>query len=88
MPIWVEKQTMGWDSLHSNPSTTTTLDTPEEDTEKNLQSASVATALARYDFPVPGGPYRRMPFHGLRLPVKICCDDQDPVTNTRPPMTA
>eukprot|EP01139_Manchomonas_bermudensis_P020887 Amastigsp_a680174_25.p3 type:complete len:123 gc:universal Amastigsp_a680174_25:946-578(-) len=28
----------------------------DDDTEKNLQSASVATALARYDLPVPGGP--------------------------------
>jgi len=28
----------------------------EEETEKNLQSASVATALARKDLPVPGGP--------------------------------
>ena len=27
----------------------------EEDTEKKVESASVATALARYDLPVPGG---------------------------------
>ncbi len=27
----------------------------DEDTEKNVESASVATAFARYDFPVPGG---------------------------------
>jgi hypothetical protein len=26
-----------------------------DDTEKNVESASVATALARYDLPVPGG---------------------------------
>jgi hypothetical protein len=28
---------------------------------KNVESASVATALARKDLPVPGGPYNRMP---------------------------
>ena len=39
------------------------------DTEKKVDSASVATAFARYDFPVPGGPNRRMPLHGLRFPV-------------------
>jgi hypothetical protein len=27
----------------------------EDDTLKNVELASVATALARYDFPVPGG---------------------------------
>src|SRR4051812_17459788 len=75
----------------------------DDDTEKKVASASVATALARYDLPVPGGggrgavatracvdkvegrleeprrtrphpspggPYSRMPFHGLRLPTK------------------
>jgi hypothetical protein len=36
---------------------------------KKVESASVATAFARYDFPVPGGPYRRKALHGLRLPV-------------------
>src|ERR1700733_4339431 len=36
---------------------------------KKVPSASVATAFARNDFPVPGGPYKRMPFHGLRFPV-------------------
>lgn len=41
----------------------------EEDTEKNVEVlASVATALARYDFPVPGGPKSKMPLHGVRLP--------------------
>ena len=40
----------------------------EEDTLKKVDSASVATALARYDFPVPGGPYRRMPLHGFLFP--------------------
>jgi hypothetical protein len=28
----------------------------DDETEKKVESASVATALARYDFPVPGGP--------------------------------
>ena len=31
----------------------------------------MAHALARNVFPVPGGPYKRIPFQGLRLPVKI-----------------
>ena len=35
---------------------------------KNVVAHSVATALARNDLPVPGGPYRRIPRHGLRLP--------------------
>jgi len=37
---------------------------------KKVESASVATALARNDFPVPGGPYNNIPFQGLRFPVK------------------
>jgi hypothetical protein len=37
---------------------------------KKVESASVATALAKYDFPVPGGPYSRIPLHGFRFPVK------------------
>lgn len=59
---------------HNHPQTpshttnTNTKNAPEEETEKNLQSASVATALARNDLPVPGGPYSRMPRHGLRFP--------------------
>lgn len=32
--------------------------------------ASVATALARYDFPVPGGPNRRIPRQGVRFPTQ------------------
>lgn len=41
----------------------------EEETEKNVELlASVATALARYDFPVPGGPNSKMPLQGVRLP--------------------
>lgn len=37
------------------------------ETEKKVEvSASVATALARNDLPVPGGPNRRIPRHGLR----------------------
>lgn len=35
---------------------------------KNVESASVATAFARYDFPVPGGPYKRKALHGRLLP--------------------
>lgn len=30
--------------------------------------ASVATALARYDFPVPGGPKSKIPLHGVLFP--------------------
>lgn len=37
---------------------------------KKVESASVATALAKYDFPVPGGPYRRNALHGLLFPKK------------------
>lgn len=37
---------------------------------KNVESASVATALAKYDFPVPGGPYNRKALHGRLLPKK------------------
>ena len=43
----------------------------EEETEKNVPSASVAHALAKKVFPVPGGPYNRIPFQGFLLPVKI-----------------
>lgn len=42
----------------------------EELTLKNVLLASVATALAKYDFPVPGGPYSSIPFQGVRFPVK------------------
>ena len=37
-----------------------------------MESASVATALARYDLPVPGGPYSKNPLHAFLLPVKNC----------------
>lgn len=41
----------------------------EEEMEKKVELlASVATALARYDFPVPGGPKRRIPRQGVRFP--------------------
>lgn len=43
----------------------------DEDIEKNVPSASVAQALARKVLPVPGGPYNKIPFHGLRAPSKI-----------------
>mmetsp|Transcript_3165 Transcript_3165/g.4630 ORF Transcript_3165/g.4630 Transcript_3165/m.4630 type:complete len:255 (+) Transcript_3165:571-1335(+) len=42
------------------------------DTEKKVELASVATACAKYDFPVPGGPYKSIPFQGLRSPLKSC----------------
>lgn len=45
----------------------------EELTEKNVELlASVATAFARNDLPVPGGPYNKIPCHGFRLPVNKC----------------
>lgn len=41
----------------------------DEETEKNVELfASVATAFAIYDFPVPGGPKSRIPRHGFRFP--------------------
>uniref|UniRef100_A0A336KSM0 CSON014564 protein n=1 Tax=Culicoides sonorensis TaxID=179676 RepID=A0A336KSM0_CULSO len=41
----------------------------ELDTEKKVELlASVATALAKYDLPVPGGPNNKIPFHGTRFP--------------------
>jgi hypothetical protein len=43
----------------------------DEETEKKVPSASVAHAFARKVLPVPGGPYRRIPFQGFLLPVKI-----------------
>ena len=45
----------------------------EEDTLKKVDSASVATAFAKYDFPVPGGPYSRMPLQGFLLPALHTC---------------
>ena len=44
----------------------------DDETEKNVLFASVATAFARNDLPVPGGPYRRIPRQGVRLPVNKC----------------
>ena len=41
-----------------------------EDTDMKVLSACEATAFAKYDLPVPGGPYNRMPFHGFRFPQK------------------
>ena len=43
----------------------------EEDIEKKVASHSVAHALAKKVFPVPGGPYNNIPFHGYLDPVKI-----------------
>lgn len=42
----------------------------DEDIEKKVPSASVAQALAKYDLPVPGGPYNRIPLQGFLSPVK------------------
>mmetsp|Transcript_20418 Transcript_20418/g.50048 ORF Transcript_20418/g.50048 Transcript_20418/m.50048 type:complete len:283 (-) Transcript_20418:280-1128(-) len=41
-------------------------------TEKNVESASVATALAKKDLPVPGGPNNRIPLNGRRSPTNNC----------------
>ena len=43
----------------------------DDETEKNVPSASVAQAFARKVFPVPGGPNIRIPFHGVRAPSNI-----------------
>lgn len=37
-----------------------------------LRTNQQQRTFARYDLPVPGGPYSRIPVHGLRLPVKNC----------------
>ena len=42
----------------------------EDEIEKKVPSASVAQAFARYDFPVPGGPYNKIPLQGFLSPVK------------------
>lgn len=42
----------------------------DEEIEKKVELfASVATALARYDFPVPGGPNSKIPLHGVLFPI-------------------
>lgn len=38
---------------------------------KNVHLHSVATAFASIVFPLPGGPYKRIPFVGALIPVKI-----------------
>jgi hypothetical protein len=40
--------------------------------EKKVLFTSEAHAFAKKVLPVPGGPYNKMPFQGLRLPRKIC----------------
>jgi len=40
----------------------------DEEIEKNVPSASVAHAFAKKVLPVPGGPYKRIPFQGYLLP--------------------
>mmetsp|Transcript_10788 Transcript_10788/g.45282 ORF Transcript_10788/g.45282 Transcript_10788/m.45282 type:complete len:253 (+) Transcript_10788:543-1301(+) len=42
----------------------------EDEMEKNVESASVATALAKKLLPVPGGPYSKKPLQAFRFPVK------------------
>lgn len=42
----------------------------DDETDKNVASASVATAFAKKDLPVPGGPKSKIPFHGFLFPVK------------------
>jgi hypothetical protein len=39
--------------------------------EKKTASVSVAQALAKNVFPVPGGPYNKTPFQGCLIPTKI-----------------
>ena len=41
----------------------------DADILKNVVLHSVATAFASIVFPVPGGPYNRIPFHGVSIPV-------------------
>lgn len=43
----------------------------DEEIEKNVPSHSVAQAFARKVLPVPGGPYKRIPFQGFLEPVNI-----------------
>ena len=43
----------------------------DELTEKNTASACVAQAFAKKVFPVPGGPYKSIPFQGCLNPTKI-----------------
>jgi len=38
---------------------------------KKVESASVATAFAKYDFPVPGGPYNKKALHGFLFPERV-----------------
>lgn len=40
-------------------------------TEKKSALDSVAHALAKNVFPVPGGPYKRTPFHAFLGPIKM-----------------
>lgn len=41
-------------------------------TLKKVDLDSVATALAKKDFPVPGGPYNKIPLQGVLFPVNKC----------------
>lgn len=42
-----------------------------EEILKNVASHSVAQAFAKKVFPVPGGPYNKIPFQGYLTPSKI-----------------
>jgi hypothetical protein len=42
-----------------------------DETEKNVALHSVAQAFAKKVFPVPGGPYNNIPFHGYIAPFII-----------------
>ena len=43
----------------------------EEEIEKNVALISVAHAFAKTVFPVPGGPYNKIPFQGFNNPLNI-----------------
>lgn len=57
-------------SFSESPRHLLTMD--EAEMLKNVVWHSVATAFASSVFPVPGGPYSRRPFHGVRMPVNSC----------------
>lgn len=75
-PIYYRTPSRNWNneprSTHRSESPCHLLTRSLELTLKNVPFASVATAFARYDFPVPGGPYSRIPLHGVRFPVNKC----------------
>lgn len=63
----------------SNSALTSLSDSPtyleirsDDDTAKNVDLHSAASAFAMKVFPVPGTPYSRIAFHGSRFPTKRC----------------